>query len=60
MDQEAFVAVCCDKPAIHRFPASMGRRIHELCDVIVEQYDGDAVEGLEAGPVRAGAARPPA
>jgi len=26
MDEEAFVAVCCDKPAIHRFPAAMGRR----------------------------------
>jgi uncharacterized HhH-GPD family protein len=42
MDPEAFVAVCCQKPAIHRFPASLGRRIHDLCGVITEQYDGDA------------------
>jgi uncharacterized HhH-GPD family protein len=38
MDQEEFVAVCCDKPAIHRFPASMGRRIHELCAVLSDRY----------------------
>ena len=42
MDPEEFVAVCCEKPAIHRFPASLGRRIHDLCAVITEQYDGDA------------------
>jgi uncharacterized HhH-GPD family protein len=41
MDVEDFVAVCADKPAIHRFPAAMGRRIHELCTVIAEQYGGD-------------------
>jgi uncharacterized HhH-GPD family protein len=42
MDVEEFVAVCADKPAIHRFPAAMGRRIHELCAQLVERYDGDA------------------
>ncbi len=42
METEDFVAVCAQKPAIHRFPASMGRRIHELCERIVEDYDGDA------------------
>jgi len=42
MDREAFVAVCAAKPAIHRFPASMGRRIHDLCSFLVERYDGDA------------------
>ena len=31
MDVEDFVAVCAAKPAIHRFPAAMGCRIHELC-----------------------------
>lgn len=38
MDQEQFVTRCCEKPAIHRFPASMARRIHELCGIIAEQY----------------------
>jgi len=40
MAQDDFVAVCCAKPAIHRFPASLGRRIHDLCGVIAAQYDG--------------------
>lgn len=41
MDVEDFVAVCCAKPAIHRFPASLGRRIHALCTVVSNQYGGD-------------------
>lgn len=35
---EAFV----EKPALHRFPGSMAKRAYELCEVIVEQYGGDA------------------
>ena len=46
MDVEEFVAVCCEKPAIHRFPAAMGRRIHELCTVLAAEYDGHADERL--------------
>jgi uncharacterized HhH-GPD family protein len=41
MDVEDFVAVCAQKPAIHRFPAAMGRRIHELCTTIADEYGGD-------------------
>jgi uncharacterized HhH-GPD family protein len=41
MDVEAFVGVCCAKPAIHRFPAALGRRIHQLCVVLTERYGGD-------------------
>jgi uncharacterized HhH-GPD family protein len=40
MDDESFVTVCCEKPAIHRFPASMGRRVHALCAAITERFDG--------------------
>ncbi|MDH3307609.1 MAG: Fe-S cluster assembly protein HesB, partial [Acidimicrobiia bacterium] len=36
-----FVAVCVAKPAIHRFPASMGKRVHALCQVLVDEYGGD-------------------
>jgi uncharacterized HhH-GPD family protein len=45
MDVDDFVAVCCEKPAIHRFPASLGRRIHALCAVLDTSYGGrgDAV-----------------
>jgi uncharacterized HhH-GPD family protein len=41
MEVEEFVAVCAAKPAIHRFPAAMGRRIHELCTALADDYDGD-------------------
>lgn len=52
MDVDDFVAVCATKPAIHRFPASMGKRIHELCAFLVEHYDGDAAKvwkGVRSG-----------
>lgn len=42
MNDGDFVSVCCKKPAVHRFPASMGKRIHELCVVLAEDYGGDA------------------
>ncbi len=42
MDVDDLVAVCSAKPAVHRFPSSMGQRIHELCSFLVERYDGDA------------------
>ncbi len=50
MDSEAFVAICAEKPAIHRFPASMGRRIHEVCEALVADYDGDAAKLWSDGP----------
>ena len=40
MGEDEFVAVCASKPAIHRFPAAMGRRIHEMCVVLADRYDG--------------------
>ena len=48
MDQDEFVAVCRVKPAIHRFPASLGRRIHDLCSALVERFDGHG-EAVWAG-----------
>lgn len=41
MDIDRFVATCSEKPAIHRFPASMARRIHELCRLIAIEYHDD-------------------
>lgn len=52
MDPEAFVAICATKPAIHRFPSSMGGRVHELCRALVEHYHGDGSQvwaGVETG-----------
>ena len=40
MDPERFVALCAVKPAIHRFPASMARRIHTLCVILADEYKG--------------------
>lgn len=37
-DLEAAFAI---KPALHRFPASMARRVHALCAYLVEHHDGD-------------------
>ncbi len=31
-----------ERPAIHRFPASMARRVQELCAFVADRYDGDA------------------
>jgi uncharacterized HhH-GPD family protein len=42
MDEDVFVAVCQEKPAIHRFPGSMGKRIHAVCNVLADDYGGDA------------------
>jgi len=42
MDPEEFVDICRTKPALHRFPAAMGGRIQEMCQHLVEHYDGDA------------------
>jgi uncharacterized HhH-GPD family protein len=30
------------KPAIHRFPGSMAKRVHELAVHVLDRYDGDA------------------
>lgn len=48
MNVDDFVAVCCEKPAVHRFPAAMGRRIHELCGIIATQYKNKG-ENIWAG-----------
>ncbi|HLS45041.1 MAG TPA: HhH-GPD-type base excision DNA repair protein [Ornithinicoccus sp.] len=41
MDPEEFIAVCATPPAVHRFPKSMGQRIHDLASAIVRDYHGD-------------------
>ena len=39
MDEATLVTVFCDRPALHRYPAAMARRVHELCNLIVDEYD---------------------
>lgn len=52
MDPEDLVAVFCEKPALHRYPATMARRTHELCSYLVEHHGGDATQvwkGVRSG-----------
>ncbi|MDQ0787934.1 putative HhH-GPD family protein [Streptomyces sp. B3I7] len=41
-EPEAFAALLSHKPAVHRYPGAMAKRIQQLCAFLVERYDGDA------------------
>jgi uncharacterized HhH-GPD family protein len=41
-DPEQLAKVFATPPAVHRFPGSMAGRVQALCQVIVDEYDGDA------------------
>tara|TARA_B100000586_G_scaffold270087_1_gene251611 strand:+ start:2430 stop:3017 length:588 start_codon:yes stop_codon:yes gene_type:complete len=54
MDPEKFESICKEKPAIHRFPSSMAGRIQDLCEHLVENYNGDAEKlwgGSDSGEI---------
>ncbi|MFF3339158.1 HhH-GPD-type base excision DNA repair protein [Streptomyces flavidovirens] len=40
-DPEAFVGLLSAKPAVHRYPGSMAKRVQQLCQYLVDEYDGD-------------------
>jgi len=42
MTPDALVEVFVAKPALHRYPASMAKRVHELASFVTEQYGGHA------------------
>jgi uncharacterized HhH-GPD family protein len=42
MDPARLEAAFREKPAVHRFPGNMARRVQELCATIVSEYGGDA------------------
>ena len=46
---DKFAALCSERPAIHRFPGSMAKRIQTLAQIIVDRYDGDAAALWTAG-----------
>jgi len=48
-DPDKFAALCSERPAIHRFPGSMAKRIQALAQIIVDRYDGDAAALWTAG-----------
>ncbi|MEU5631461.1 HhH-GPD-type base excision DNA repair protein [Streptomyces rishiriensis] len=41
-DPDSFAALLSEKPAVHRYPGSMAKRVQQLCAYLVEHYDGDA------------------
>jgi uncharacterized HhH-GPD family protein len=42
MDPTELERIFRERPALHRYPASMAGRVATLCRVIVDTYDGDA------------------
>jgi uncharacterized HhH-GPD family protein len=40
-DPEAFAELLSRKPAVHRYPGSMAKRIQQLCQYLVDHYGGD-------------------
>lgn len=41
-DPDAFAELLKQKPAVHRYPGSMAKRIQQLCQYVVDEYGGDA------------------
>ena len=52
-DEDEFVAICSRPPAIHRFPASMAKRVRQCCQVLAERYDGQAANVWRDAPTGA-------
>ncbi len=51
-DPEAFEAIVAKPPALHRFPRANAKRIQEMCQVLVDRYDGEAANiwsGVDSG-----------
>jgi len=51
-DPETFGAICAERPAVHRFPGAMAKRIQAVCRVLTDEYGGEAANlwtGVETG-----------
>jgi uncharacterized HhH-GPD family protein len=51
-DPERFAALLSEKPAVHRYPGSMAKRMQQLCQYLVENHDGEAEnvwKGVDSG-----------
>lgn len=44
MDTDELIAVFAEKPAVHRFPSSMAKRVQKLAESIATDYDGDTTK----------------
>jgi len=56
MDPARLEAAFRERPAIHRFPGAMAKRVQELCAVVADEYGGDAsrvwTEAADAADLR--------
>jgi uncharacterized HhH-GPD family protein len=41
LTEDEVVELFAEKPALHRYPASMAKRAHKLCTHLVQHHDGD-------------------
>src|SRR4029450_237318 len=41
-DPDAFTAIFAKPPALHRFPKAFAKKAQDLCQLLVDKYDGDA------------------
>lgn len=48
-DLDEFVELCVAKPAIHRYAGAMAKRVHELAEHIVANYDGKTARIWQQG-----------
>lgn len=51
-DPDLFGALCAQRPAIHRFPGAMAKRVQATCQVLADKYGGDAANiwsGVDSG-----------
>src|SRR6187455_1731558 len=52
MDPDALTELFARPPALHRFPKANAKRAQELCQAVVDRYDGDAANiwtGVDSG-----------
>ncbi len=57
-DPEALEAIFAKPPALHRFPRAFAKRAQEMCQILVEKYDGDAAQLWTGREGRQGRGRP--
>jgi uncharacterized HhH-GPD family protein len=53
MDPEKLTAAFLARPSLHRYPASMAKRVQDLCQLLLEDYGGKAENvwgGADNGP----------
>ncbi|HVA05806.1 MAG TPA: HhH-GPD-type base excision DNA repair protein [Acidimicrobiales bacterium] len=41
-DPDQFADIFRERPALHRYPASMARRVQDVCRIVIEEYGGRA------------------